>query len=452
MDIQVLTEHFADKDLIQLQLSLSVLLAQTTDIEDGLQTGLDIALQSAGMECGLIYLLDKHENKLNLCVHRGMSDEFIEKHSQYEIQPGMKIRCKSSEVCIKTLSAELAKEFKDVITLPIFASEKILGCINLASHNTNMIPVPVHIQLKTISALLGNAICRIQIQNELQKTRNNMMSLLECASGFVVYWLVIDQNSPYKLRRTHISPSIEQILGYDPKKYEVKDFFENIHPGDRELVMEAYKEALITNRFETQVRIYHPLKEEFVWIHTICVGVQDDNGEITHVNGVLIDVSEKQHTRAELNKKEKDLEIKTGKLNRLNTTLNTLLEKRNNDRSEIEQSLVFNVKEMILPYIEKIRKTSSANKRKIFLDAVETNLNDITSRFIPSISVNQLGLSPTEIKVAAYVKRGKSTKEIAELLGSSEKTVKNQRLRIRKKLGISSKKINLRSYLSSLKL
>jgi DNA-binding CsgD family transcriptional regulator len=152
----------------------------------------------------------------------------------------------------------------------------------------------------------------------------------------------------------------------------------------------------------------------------------------------------------ELKIKEESLKMKERKLDHLNTTLDTLLEKRKKDSLMLEQSLVFNIKEMILPDIVKIRHTGLADKQNKLLDAVEMNLNEITSKFIHSLSVRQLGLSPTELKIAAYVKQGRSTKEIATLLHTSEKTVKNQRLRIRKKLGICSKKINLRTYLASL--
>lgn len=154
------------------------------------------------------------------------------------------------------------------------------------------------------------------------------------------------------------------------------------------------------------------------------------------------------HTKLRI--KEASLKMKERKLDHLNTTLDTLLEKRKKDSLMLEQSLVFNIKEMILPDIVKIRHTGLADKQNKLLDAVEMNLNEITSKFIHSLSVRQLGLSPTEMKIAAYIKQGRSTKEIATLLHSSEKTVKNQRLRIRKKLGICSKKINLRTYLASL--
>ena len=48
------------------------------------------------------------------------------------------------------------------------------------------------------------------------------------------------------------------------------------------------------------------------------------------------------------------------------------------------------------------------------------------------------------------VKKGRNSKDIAEMLGTFYKTIQNHRVNIRKKLGITKKPVNLRTYLSSL--
>jgi len=61
-----------------------------------------------------------------------------------------------------------------------------------------------------------------------------------------------------------------------------------------------------------------------------------------------------------------------------------------------------------------------------------------------------LNLTPKELQVATLVKEGRTSKEIAELMDVSPGTVALYRNRIRKKLTVNGKKVNLRTYLASL--
>jgi len=73
----------------------------------------------------------------------------------------------------------------------------------------------------------------------------------------------------------------------------------------------------------------------------------------------------------------------------------------------------------------------------------------MTSSFAYSLSSKHLNLTPKEIKVANLIKQGMTSKEICEILGSSEKVVAFHRQNIRRKLGLLNKKVNLKSYLAA---
>jgi len=90
------------------------------------------------------------------------------------------------------------------------------------------------------------------------------------------------------------------------------------------------------------------------------------------------------------------------------------------------------------------------NQQEAFLSIIESNLNEIISPFIREISLKYLKLTPTEIQIANLVRHGSTTKDIAEILNVSPRTVETHRKNIRRKIGLEGKKANLRSHLLSL--
>ncbi len=127
-----------------------------------------------------------------------------------------------------------------------------------------------------------------------------------------------------------------------------------------------------------------------------------------------------------------------------------MLKKREQDKTELEEEVLLNVKELIMPYIQKLKRSRMAAKQISYLRILESNLNDITAPFLHKLSSKYLNLTPKEIRVAGLVKEGKTTKEIAELLISSTEAIEFHRKNLRKKLGLKNTKTNLRTYLLSL--
>jgi DNA-binding CsgD family transcriptional regulator len=163
-----------------------------------------------------------------------------------------------------------------------------------------------------------------------------------------------------------------------------------------------------------------------------------------------LDISEKKRAEQALREREEDLQIKTKSLEEMNTALKVLLKRREEDKTEIEEKILVNVKELVAPFLEKLKSTNLHPRQLAYIDILESNLKDIISPFSRKLSSAYLSFTPTEIQVANLVKQGKAAKEIAELMNVSEWTIKTHRRNVRIKLGIHHKKANLRSYLLSL--
>lgn len=151
-----------------------------------------------------------------------------------------------------------------------------------------------------------------------------------------------------------------------------------------------------------------------------------------------------------LRERELELELQTQKLEETNTALRVLLKAREEDKQKLEEKVLANVKELIIPYLKDLKNAGLDGRQKAYLEIVESNLNDIISPFLHQLSSKYLNLTPREIQVATLVKEGKATKEIAEMLHLSMNAVDFHRKNIRKKLGLKNKKANLRTHLLSL--
>jgi DNA-binding CsgD family transcriptional regulator len=161
----------------------------------------------------------------------------------------------------------------------------------------------------------------------------------------------------------------------------------------------------------------------------------------------LRDITQRKLSEQLLREKDRELEIKSNTLEETNKTLRVLLNRAGEDKRELEEKVLFNIKKLVMPHMEKLKKIKLNERAKAYINIVESNLNDIIS----PLSRGLLNLTPAELQVANLVKDGKTAKEIADLLNLSTKTIEDYRKKIRKKLGITNKKINLRMSLISLR-
>jgi PAS domain S-box-containing protein len=173
-------------------------------------------------------------------------------------------------------------------------------------------------------------------------------------------------------------------------------------------------------------------------------------GGAPRIVGCMHDISERKRTEETLKQREEELSIKTRNLEEVNAALKVLLKQREEDRKEMEENVLANVKTSILPCIGKLKEGPLTRHQRGYLEVLEAHMEKIISPFLHSISQPFFDFTPQEIRVSDFVKNGNSTKEIADMLGISIKTVDYHRDNIRKKLGIKKRHANLRSFLLKL--
>ena len=242
-----------------------------------------------------------------------------------------------------------------------------------------------------------------------------------------------------------INDAATQIYGYSREEAVGKSIVD-FDTRTRREIMDHLNEVIEngSDRFETKLRCKDGRILD-VEVSTNFI----DMGE-GFIFSFFRDITDKKRADQMLKEREEELEIKSRTLEEANAALRILLAKRDEDKAELEEKMLSNVKELVMPYLERMRAGKMNYNQKVYLNIIESNLNDIISASMPGLPMKYLTLTATEIQVADLVKQGRSSRDIAKLMNLSRRTIESHRDSIRGKLGIKKKKVNLRSYLLSL--
>jgi len=265
-------------------------------------------------------------------------------------------------------------------------------------------------------------------------------------------------------RPLNINPELVRILGYgSPEEFisQVPDMTQLVYadPGQRtDLINLLLKgENSGVSGFEC---CYSKKNGDIITVNLHARIVRDHTGGIHKLEAFIEDVSERRRLEDLLRKAKENLENqveeRTAELKRkakhleeANTALKVLLNRSELDRRELEETVLSNIKSLIEPSLEMLRKSRWSPDEKRYLDLMESHIKGITSPFVKNLSQVCMNLTRTEMRIASLIRDGRTTREIAKLLRLSQYAVIFHRRNIRRKLCIKGKKINLITYLQS---
>ena len=256
-----------------------------------------------------------------------------------------------------------------------------------------------------------------------------------------------------------------KLLGYPPDSLQQsgKNWQDLLHPDDRTSTLTTFQNCLdgLTDDYDKELRL-KKADGNWMWFRLHCKMVErDGNGLPLRLIGLLSDINDRKETEQNLLQSQELLEQhiagQTEQLSRqyvalteANAALTVLQKKRQQDKQELEDQLSENVLKLIDPLLKRLQKTTLNETQFNLLREIDDKLHDITSSFVTRLTGSHVGLTPMETQVAMHVKQGKSTKEIADILCLAPETINVHRKKIRKKLGLRNKSVNLRTFLTSL--
>lgn len=352
-----------------------------------------------------------------------LPEELIGREADFLVHPDDKAEVKKNSLAMRQGSLFLPYEFR------IITKQKEIRWI---------LEVVAPIMFKGEPAILGSAmdITKQKLtEKKLTESENLYRTIFETTGTATV---IVEDDKTLSL----INAEFEKLTGYRKEDWEGKrTWVDLIDERDRSRVEENHRLRRIDPNAAPRNYEFH-LVDRKGNIKNMLSTNSLIPGTNKHVCSVM-DITE-------LEEKESELLAKSRNLEDLNTALRVMLKQRAEDREELEQTLLSNVKELIMPNLEKLSKGGSEQSRQIYHDLIASNLEEMFSPFSRKLSTRFRSLTTTEVQVAHLIKDGKNSKEIADIMSVSSSAVDVYRYRIRRKLGLNNQKVNLRSYLLSL--
>ncbi len=287
-------------------------------------------------------------------------------------------------------------------------------------------------------------------QSALSLNKNQLTNLvMENITSAVLF---LDRHFVLKEFNHLYAQSIEKYTPYSPKQIRGENYFDCI-PNARELLLPLFSRIKYMKTSKSVHNLPLTLKKQGEYITTrwdaSILPVIDSRhtmqGLLIFTNDVTSNsscdkVKKKWQPFYSVDKREKDLE----------TALRVVLEIQKKDKKNIEANILSNIEKIVFPYIEKLSMDNLTSEQKICIKMIELNLQKVTSSFSLKLSSSSYNFTPKEIQIADLIRQGKQSKEIASLLSVSKLSIDTHRNKIRKKLNLNNKRINLTTHLLSL--
>lgn len=183
-----ITERKQAQFLLQAQRDIGVGLSLTSNLGEGLDQLLRIAVHVDRVNCGGVYLLDSRTRALRLSAHRGLSKDFLSRASDYapgSNESAVVARGQPVYACRQDLPwlSDLleAEGIQGVALLPLCHEGVVLGSLNLASRTYSDFPPQTRVELEAIAAQAAGAIVRIRAEEALHESEARLRTIIRGA-------------------------------------------------------------------------------------------------------------------------------------------------------------------------------------------------------------------------------------------------------------------------------
>jgi DNA-binding CsgD family transcriptional regulator len=269
---------------------------------------------------------------------------------------------------------------------------------------------------------------------------------------FVDFWSI----PVHVLKERDDRKSIQTVLQKleNPEQFLEKVEYLMAHPEEKSSDILKLKDGRIFDRYSAPIVDIKEGNNGRVWFFRDITEITSVKEQLSDQNINLEKIVQKRTEELELlNEKlvarEQEVSIQKKQLTVMNENLRTMLHVLEEEKQSIKKRLSSNISEALLPLLDLLSVTSLTDQQLNLVETLENTLEDLCSSMNFNLVNHKDSFTPTEIRVANFIKTGKTTKEIADILHASPRTVEGHRTSIRKKLGLNRRQ-NLQTKLLTL--
>lgn len=180
--------------LLEWERDLGLALSKTSSQKVTLELCLETAIKISAMDCGGIYLVDERNGSIDLEMQKGLPDSFLKKVAHYSgdsphaqvIGKGAPLYTQQKEVSVILEEVRNHEILKAGAMVPVLHDDKVIACLNLASHTLAEVPQESRTMLELLVTHISGAIARTKTEKALRESEENLLITLNSIGDAVI--------------------------------------------------------------------------------------------------------------------------------------------------------------------------------------------------------------------------------------------------------------------------
>ena len=309
-----ITERKQSELFAQSQRDLALRLSETIDLDEICTISLRTIIDTSGMDCGGVYLVDEATGAIDMVHHQGISESYVKAVEHYEKDdPHTQIMYRGTPFFVAYegldlpgIELELEEGLKCGAMVPIKLEKEVIGCINVASHTLTEISHGIGSQIEALAGQIGQAITHSRLVSALRSSEERYRRFHDDA-GLAVFTYDRDLKmiSVNRVTCGQIGYSEEELLGRNVLELGI------LHPDDFERASRGIQ-ALFSGQ-RTYIEEIRLIRKDGSVMETEMAGagLRNEKGEVVAISNIVMDITERKQAER-LIRIQRDLAIKLG--------------------------------------------------------------------------------------------------------------------------------------------